>query len=57
MPDTPRRPRIQWQDDTENLKNRGDAVQRILSGTPRPAAEQPAQPPFARNAEEGPLHP
>ncbi|WP_344485946.1 hypothetical protein [Nonomuraea monospora] len=40
MPDTPRRPRIQWQDDTEYLKNR----ERPLSGALRPAAEPAADP-------------
>ncbi|MCK2216774.1 hypothetical protein MF672_023660 [Actinomadura sp. ATCC 31491] len=55
MPDTPRRPRIQWQDDSEHLKNRPSA-HRIVSESPRPSEPDTPSRPRGRDAEEtGPV--
>ncbi|WP_237104546.1 hypothetical protein [Nonomuraea sp. MG754425] len=51
MPDTPRRPRIQWQDESEYLKNRKS---RIVSEAPRPSEPDLSQRGGGRDADEGP---
>ncbi|MFC5827378.1 hypothetical protein [Nonomuraea insulae] len=52
MSDTPRRPKIQWQDDSEHLKNR-DAARRIVSEAPRPSEPEMPRRAGATDAEEG----
>ncbi|GAA4956948.1 hypothetical protein GCM10023334_074320 [Nonomuraea thailandensis] len=52
MSDTPRRRSVQWQDDTEHLKNRRDAVHRIASEAPRPSEPETPQQGHTREPNE-----
>ncbi|MEV1003959.1 hypothetical protein [Nonomuraea sp. NPDC050202] len=53
MSETSRRRSVQWQDDTEHLKNRRDAVHRIASEAPRPSEPETPQQGHASDPNEG----
>ncbi|NJP88652.1 MULTISPECIES: hypothetical protein [Nonomuraea] len=52
MTDASRRRKIQWQDDTEHLKNRS-AANRIVSEAPRPSEPDTPKRAHTADAEDG----